>query len=57
MGIDHAAMERIAGGCHLNRKPDDLMRSAGFRTDDLETGYMKGPLVMSFVYAGGACPI
>jgi ubiquinone/menaquinone biosynthesis C-methylase UbiE len=49
--------KRIAGGCHLNRKPDDLLRSAGFRVDDLETGYMKGPRVMTFVYSGGACPV
>jgi ubiquinone/menaquinone biosynthesis C-methylase UbiE len=49
--------KRIAGGCHLNRKPDDLLRSAGFRIDDLETGYMKGPRVMTFVYSGSACPI
>jgi SAM-dependent methyltransferase len=23
--------KRVAGGCHLNRKPDDLMQSAGWR--------------------------
>jgi len=26
---------RVAGGCHLNRKPDDLIQSAGFRIDVL----------------------
>src|SRR5229473_7430718 len=31
--------KRVAGGCHLNRKPDDLMQSAGFRIESLETGY------------------
>jgi ubiquinone/menaquinone biosynthesis C-methylase UbiE len=46
--------KRIAGGCHLNRKPDDLIRSAGFRIDDLETGYIKGPRIMTFVYSGNA---
>ncbi len=45
---------RLAGGCHLNRKPDDLIRSAGFRLDSLETGYLKGPRPMVFVYAGSA---
>ena len=35
--------KRIGGGCHLDRKMDDLIRAAGFRVDTLETGYMKGP--------------
>ncbi len=48
---------RVAGGCHLNRKPDDLIRSAGFRLDSLETGYLKGPRPMVFLYAGSAGPI
>jgi ubiquinone/menaquinone biosynthesis C-methylase UbiE len=46
--------KRIAGGCHLNRKPDDLMRSAGFRIESLETSYLKAPRVMGFVYSGSA---
>jgi ubiquinone/menaquinone biosynthesis C-methylase UbiE len=46
--------KRIGGGCHLNRKPDDLIRSAGFRIVSLETRYIKGPRPMSFVYAGCA---
>lgn len=45
---------RLAGGCHLNRKPDDLIRSAGFSIDDLETRYLKGPRPMAFVYTGSA---
>ena len=48
---------RIAGGCHLNRKPDDLIRSTGFRIDDLQSGYLKGPRPMTFVYSGAARPI
>ena len=48
--------KRVAGGCHLNRKPDDLIRSAGFRIDDLETEYLKGPRPMAFVYSGSARP-
>jgi ubiquinone/menaquinone biosynthesis C-methylase UbiE len=44
----------LAGGCHLNRKPDDLIRSAGFSIDDLETRYLKGPRPMVFVYSGSA---
>jgi ubiquinone/menaquinone biosynthesis C-methylase UbiE len=46
--------KHVAGGCHLNRKPDDLMRSAGFAVEALETGYLKGPRPMGFVYAGSA---
>lgn len=46
--------KRIAGGCHLNRKPDDLLRSAGFALDTLETGYLKGPRAMAFIYSGSA---
>jgi ubiquinone/menaquinone biosynthesis C-methylase UbiE len=45
---------RVAGGCHLNRKPDDLIQSAGFRIDALETRYLKGPRPMGFVYEGCA---
>jgi ubiquinone/menaquinone biosynthesis C-methylase UbiE len=45
---------RLAGGCHLNRKPDDLIHSAGFSIESLETGYLKGPRPMAFVYAGSA---
>jgi SAM-dependent methyltransferase len=46
--------KHVAGGCHLNRKPDDLIRSAGFAVEALETGYLKGPRPMGFVYAGSA---
>ncbi|HJU15817.1 MAG TPA: class I SAM-dependent methyltransferase [Stellaceae bacterium] len=44
----------IAGGCHLDRKIDDLVRAAGFRVGALETGYIKGPRVMAFLYQGWA---
>lgn len=45
---------RVAGGCHLNRKPDDLITSAGFELDAMETCYLKAPRPMGFVYAGSA---
>jgi ubiquinone/menaquinone biosynthesis C-methylase UbiE len=48
------AWKRLAGGCHLNRKPDDLIRSAGFAIEALETGYLKAPRPMGFIYAGSA---
>jgi ubiquinone/menaquinone biosynthesis C-methylase UbiE len=46
--------KRISGGCHLNRKMDDLIRAAGFRVDAVETGYMKGPKPWTFMYQGAA---
>jgi len=45
---------RIAGGCHLNRQPDALIRSAGFGIDALKVGYLKGPRAMAYVYEGRA---
>jgi len=45
---------RIAGGCHLDRKIDDLIRAAGFRLDTVETGYMAGPKPWTFLYRGRA---
>ncbi len=47
---------RIAGGCHLNRKADDLVRNAGFVLDDLRTGYLRGPKILTFMYEGRAKP-
>ncbi len=45
---------RVAGGCHLNRKTDELILSAGFQIDTLETCYLKAPRPMGFIYAGSA---
>lgn len=44
----------IAGGCHLDREIDALIRTAGFRIGAIETGYIKGPKVMTFLYQGWA---
>jgi ubiquinone/menaquinone biosynthesis C-methylase UbiE len=44
----------IGGGCHLDRKMDELIRSAGFEIDAMETGYMKGPRPWTFMYQGAA---
>lgn len=46
--------KRIGGGCHLNREIAELIGNAGFRMDRLETGYMKGPKPMTFMYEGRA---
>ena len=40
--------KRIGGGCHLDRKMDDLIRAAGFGIDTIETGYMAGPRALTF---------
>jgi ubiquinone/menaquinone biosynthesis C-methylase UbiE len=48
--------KRIGGGCHLDRKMDDLIRAAGFRVDALEAGYMPGPKPWTFMYQGTAAP-
>ena len=50
------AWKRMAGGCHLNRKMDDLVRDAGFRLDHLRAGYARGPRPMTFMYEGRARP-
>lgn len=50
------AWKRIGGGCHLNRDIARLIDSAGFDIDRLETGYMKGPRPMTYMYEGSAHP-
>jgi ubiquinone/menaquinone biosynthesis C-methylase UbiE len=46
---------RIAGGCHLDRKMDDLIRQAGFDLTNLHEEYAPGPRAMSYMYQGCAC--
>ncbi|HWX79444.1 MAG TPA: class I SAM-dependent methyltransferase [Steroidobacteraceae bacterium] len=48
--------KRIGGGCHLNRPIGALIESAGFAIRRLDTGYMKGPRAMTFLYEGCAAP-
>lgn len=43
---------KIGGGCHLNRPIDALIRSAGFAIPTLETGYVRGPRLVSYLYRG-----
>ncbi len=47
---------RIAGGCHLDREMDDLVRAGGFRLEQIDTGYARGPRPMSYMYVGCARP-
>jgi ubiquinone/menaquinone biosynthesis C-methylase UbiE len=44
----------VAGGCHLNRKIDDLIRAGGFDIAELASGYVQGPRVGSYLYRGRA---
>jgi ubiquinone/menaquinone biosynthesis C-methylase UbiE len=44
--------KRFTGGCHLNRKMDDLITSAGFRLNELKTFYLPGLRPMTFTYQG-----
>jgi ubiquinone/menaquinone biosynthesis C-methylase UbiE len=46
---------RIAGGCHLDRKIDELIRLAGFDLTHLQVEYAPGPRTMSYMYEGCAC--
>ncbi len=46
----------IGGGCHLNRKMDALIGSAGFRFDSLTEGYIPGPRFATYNYRGIASP-
>jgi ubiquinone/menaquinone biosynthesis C-methylase UbiE len=48
--------KRLAGGCHLDRPIADVVESAGFRMKNLQTGYMAGPKLMTFMYEGVAAP-
>ncbi len=47
---------RIGGGCNLNRKIDALIREAGLRISRIETGYVRGPKPLSYLYRGLARP-
>jgi ubiquinone/menaquinone biosynthesis C-methylase UbiE len=46
----------IGGGCHLNRAIGELIEGAGFGIERLDTGYMRGPKPMVFMYEGSARP-
>jgi SAM-dependent methyltransferase len=44
--------KRISGGCHLNRRIDELIVEAGFQISDLKTCYLAGPRPMTYTYQG-----
>ena len=45
---------RIGGGCHLNRPIDALIREAGWKMEKIDTGYLRGPNPMTYMYEGSA---
>jgi ubiquinone/menaquinone biosynthesis C-methylase UbiE len=50
------AWKRLGGGCHLNRAIETLIEGAGFQFERIETGYMRGPRPLAFMYEGSARP-
>jgi ubiquinone/menaquinone biosynthesis C-methylase UbiE len=46
--------KKIGGGCHLNRKIDQLIASAEFQIGELKTHYLSGPRPMTYTYQGFA---
>ena len=52
--------QRLAGGCHLDRAIDTLVRDAGFEITDLEHDQLAGPKFMrpwSYLYEGVATKV
>src|SRR6185312_13286665 len=47
---------RLAGGCHLNRKIDELIAAGGFRIESLSHARLPGPRTHTFLYEGCAKP-
>lgn len=48
---------RLAGGCHLNRKIDELISGWGFQIDTLQHARLPGPRTHGFLYEGRARPV
>lgn len=46
----------VSGGCHLDRKVDDLIRAAGFELEELDSKYAEGPRLFTYFYQGCARP-
>lgn len=44
----------LGGGCHLNRRIDDIVLESGFEMRLFENFFIKGPRIGSFMYSGVA---
>jgi ubiquinone/menaquinone biosynthesis C-methylase UbiE len=49
--------KHLTGGCHLNRKVDELITRAGFQIVELRSCYLPGPRPMTYTYQGFAEPV
>jgi ubiquinone/menaquinone biosynthesis C-methylase UbiE len=47
---------KISGGCHLNRPIAQIIETAGFAIEKLETDYLPGPKFLAFLSEGSARP-
>ena len=45
---------RVAGGCHLNRRIDQLVSGSGFKFTRLDNYYAKGPRPFGYMFEGVA---
>ena len=45
---------RVAGGCHLNRQIDELIRGAGFASIQIEAAYSGYPKLLGYFFTGTA---
>lgn len=45
---------RVFGGCHLNRRIDELIERAGFATSRLDTYFASGPKIFGYFFEGAA---
>lgn len=48
------AWRRLAGGCNLNRRIDEIVVAAGFTPQQIDCGYARGPKALSYIYCGEA---
>lgn len=48
------AWRHVAGGCHLNRAIPILLKQSGFHIERIESAYMQGPRIMTFMSEGVA---
>jgi ubiquinone/menaquinone biosynthesis C-methylase UbiE len=48
---------KISGGCDLNRPIAQIIETAGFAIENLETGYLPGPKFLAYLSEGSARPI
>lgn len=46
----------VSGGCHLDRKVDELIRAAGFELGEHGRQYAQGPRIFTYFYEGFARP-